>query len=87
MKKAIAKINNLQKALKEIEERFDNVRNIREYDALQAEKTVALYDLKAAAEELARIANIKLEIQEECLSNKAQDAVADEFAKRIKKAI
>lgn len=87
MKEAIKKITDLQKRLNEIESNLDNVRNCREYDILQAEKAMVLFDLMSASDEFARVAKARYDIHEDSLSNNAQNIVLNEMANRIGKAI
>lgn len=80
---AIKNINAIRKQIADIEKRLVNVRNIREYDQLTAEKQIAMYDMQTAVNELNRCLGIAIEINDEHLSNAADNIVTRTFINRM----
>lgn len=76
-------ITAYHKQLADIEKRIDNARNCREYDELVAERQIAYYDMQAAVAALNNILNIKIESNNETMSNAASNLVDLEFIRRI----
>ncbi len=78
----IKTITAYRKQLADIEKRIDNVRNIREYDELVAERQIALYDMSVTVVELSKTIDLKIEINNETMSHAANHLVDLEFIRR-----
>ena len=78
--KTIAAFRN---QLADIEKRLDNVRNVREYDELVAERQIALYDLSEAVAELNRAIGIEIRVNTEIMSANAVAIIDREFINRM----
>lgn len=78
--KTIAAFRN---QLADIEKRLDNVRNVREYNELVAERQIALYDLSAAVAELNRAIGIEIQVNAEIMSDDAATIIDRELINRM----
>lgn len=78
--KTIAAFRN---QLADIEKRLDNVRNVREYDELVAERQIALYDLSSAVAELNRAIGVEIQVNADVMSNDAAAIIDRELVNRM----
>lgn len=79
----IKTITAYRNQLADIEKRIDNVRNVRVYDELVAERQIALYDLQAAVAELNRIIGIEIQCNADLMSDDASDIITRELTNRM----
>lgn len=78
--KTIAAFRN---QLADIEKHLDNVRNVREYDELVAERQITLYDLSSAVAELNRAIGIEIQVNADLMSNDAAAIIDRELVNRM----
>lgn len=79
----IKTITAYRNQLADIEKRIDNVRNVRKYDELVAERQIALYDLQAAVAELNIAIGIEIQCNADVMSNDAAAIIDRELVNRI----
>lgn len=85
IEKTIAAIAEIRDNINRIDNDTNTVRNNSEFDRLQGEKLVALYDLESQIAELASSVRIAREIHDEFMSADANEYALNIFKKRIKK--
>nr|DAL02890.1 MAG TPA: hypothetical protein [Caudoviricetes sp.] len=85
MNEILKTITAYRKQLADIEKRIDNVRNVREYDKLVAERQIALYDMQSSVDELNRTIGIEIQCNADIMSNDAANIIEREMINRATK--